>query len=143
MKKISILIVDDDSEDRYLLTSDLEDTGLELDIHERPDGEAALQFFLEYEKNRQEHEDLYPPLIVFLDINMPRMNGMAFLAAFAKARDSISLKPTIFLMLTSSERESDRRESLSYPFVGGYFVKGDAPPEVLRTSLTEVVARAT
>ncbi len=59
----AILVVDDDILQRELFKNCLEDVGLEL--LEAEDGEEALEVF------RREH-----PMLVVMDVNMPRKNGL-------------------------------------------------------------------
>ena len=87
MDRLSILIVDDNASDRYLLKRHLEGLGFPVKFFETEDGVEALEFFKNYEKNRELYPKDYPPMIVFLDINMPRMNGFAFLEEFSKLRN--------------------------------------------------------
>ncbi|HEX8297797.1 MAG TPA: response regulator [Rubricoccaceae bacterium] len=68
------------------------------------------------------------PLIVLLDINMPRMNGMEFLRLL---RADPALKRTIVFVLTTSEREEDKMEAYNGN-VAGYIVKNRAGEDFLR-----------
>ena len=38
------------------------------------------------EENRAKHPQDYPPLVIFLDINMPLLNGFEFLEQFKPIR---------------------------------------------------------
>lgn len=60
------------------------------------------------------------PDVILLDINMPRMDGHEFLEKFSKERAECS---PIVVMLTSSEREDDRKRALAYDFVKDYILK--------------------
>lgn len=69
-----ILLVDDDPDDREFFLFALEDIG-SFTVTEAKDGMEALEYF---------KDASFQPDIVFLDINMPRMNGREFLAEFDK-----------------------------------------------------------
>ncbi|MEM7558366.1 MAG: hypothetical protein AAF394_04530 [Planctomycetota bacterium] len=73
---------------------------------EESDGRAALEFLTDYEVNQAKYGNVYPPIIVFLDINMPRMNGLEFLDEFSNLREeryeckmqSTSNRPTSLIL---------------------------------------------
>ena len=71
MNKHSILIIDDEETDRYLLKRLLKKIKITCKVFEATDGKEALDFFLNEEKNLIKYSDSYPPTIIFLDINMP------------------------------------------------------------------------
>jgi len=126
MKKISVLIVDDSDIDCYLLKRDLEDTEYEFTITVKHDGKTALDFFANRGEDEQALSEGFPPLIVFLDINMPLMDGLEFLEEYAKLRETDpSLQSTVVMMFTSSNNPKDIAESEKYSFVDGFLVKGE------------------
>jgi two-component system chemotaxis response regulator CheY len=104
----SVLIVDDDPFIRKLILTTLEDvSGFEL--HEAGDGEEALAVAART-----------TPAIVFLDIDMPRMDGIS---ACAKLRESAEARDATIVMLTAApaDQEAYAREAgadlfLSKPF---------------------------
>ena len=124
MNVFSFLIIDDDESDRYLLKRLLESGKLETTIFEADDGVAAIDLLQNYEENRAMHGELFPPLIVFLDINMPRMNGFEFLQQFRDLRDQRdAYRSIVFLMVTSSDNERDKEIVSEFDFVKGYIEK--------------------
>jgi len=60
------------------------------------------------------------PVVILLDINMPRMNGHEFLASI---RSDPELRASIVFMLTTSESEADKAEAYERQ-VAGYLIKG-------------------
>lgn len=132
-----ILIVDDNELDRYLLKRKLKDTELRLNIVEKTNGQAALEYISQHEELREQEPGLYPPLVIFLDINMPRMNGFEFLSGFSGVREDapVLFKSSIIMMFTSSGNDRDRERALSFDFVKDYLVKGAFTSDELRDKL--------
>ena len=60
--------------------------------------------------------------VILLDINMPEMNGFAFLEAYERACSSRERHPVV-VMLTSSPDPTDRARALSFSSVRSYVVK--------------------
>ncbi len=92
----AVLVVDDDPFIRGLILTTLEDVA-HFKLFEAADGEAALVVA------RAEH-----PRLVFLDIDMPRLDGIA--ACRALRADPATAGATI-VMLTASAEDSARRRS--------------------------------
>lgn len=124
MSETSVLIIDDDELDRYLLKRLLGASGLDVHIFEEDDGSAALEFLQDHENNRQRYRDAFPPAILFLDINMPIVNGPEFLRQFEAMRVDQDNQGSVIMMFSSSDREEDRDILNQYEFVKDYLVKG-------------------
>lgn len=124
MKQCSIMIVDDDEADRYTLKRLLKSGGICVPVEEAGDGEEAIQYFRNSEANSKTLGEHFPHFIVFLDINMPRMNGFEFLDEFKILREERECyNAVIFLMITSSDNSNDKERAGQYPFVKGYIKK--------------------
>ena len=80
---------------------------------------------LKYLKEQVEQESNLP-CVLFLDINMPFMNGWDFLN---ELKNSIPQIPenTLIYILTSSDFNEDVEKSKSFTELSGYFVKPLAP----------------
>ncbi|AOT07752.1 response regulator [Pseudoalteromonas luteoviolacea] len=125
MDPFSILIVDDNEDDRYILKRQLNSAQLPISkVFEASDGQKAVDFFENDKELFDLFDTLYPPKFVFLDINMPLMNGFEFLEQFEVIRKKFALDAIIIVMFSSSEREKDKQVALSHSFVKGYFIKG-------------------
>lgn len=133
MKPVSVLIVDDRYEDRYLLTRDLQRIGMGDSVFEAEDGQQALEFLTHFEENTAKLGDRFPPCLVFLDISMPRMGGLEFLEEFQKLRQTREGYSTVVvLMFSSSEHREEQHQALEKDFVCDFVVKGATTPEELR-----------
>jgi len=135
MNKISALIVDDNEVDRYLLTRHLNDIDV-VDIFEADDGSSALEFLSDYDKNREMHNGKFPPIVIFLDINMPILNGFEFLDEFDVLRKRLELKACVIMMYSSSERQEDKDKAAKFDFVQDFLIKGEVTPELLRDKVS-------
>ena len=137
----SVLIIDDDEVDRYLMKRQLKQTELNLQVFEVCDGQEALDFFKNFDTLKAKFGDQYPPLISFLDINMPRKNGLEFLDDFAEFRSEVTEMITIFIMVSSARRAEEERRALRHDFVEGYLTKGDFESRDLRSLLDQIISR--
>ena len=137
----SILIIDDSEEDRYLLKRYLKKSRLELSVAEAVNGEQALDFLTEFETRRNDHPDIKPPLVVFLDVNMPIMNGWEFLEAFSARQDQLQINPAAVVMYSTSDQEEDIARAAQFDVVKTYVVKGSYTPEDFRKTIVECVDR--
>lgn len=126
------MIIDDSEVDRYLLKRQLEGTGLNLSVFEQPDGADAIEFLSNYATNRELYPDDFPPMLIFLDVNMPKLDGWGFLKEFDGLREQLEIKSTVIVLFTSSEHPDDRAKAARFPFVRDYLVKGGYTAENLR-----------
>lgn len=134
MKRVNVLIVDDDELDRYILKRQLKKIGVESVI-EKDDGSTALEFLNDYDKNSKLYPDDFPPVIIFLDINMPKVNGFDFLEEFAEMRTRSELASVVVSMYSSSERKEDKERAAEFDFVEGFIVKGEVTKDFLEEKI--------
>jgi len=106
-----ILLVEDDQVDAMTLKRALSDLGVTNALVHLTDGEKALGYL------RTKGNKL--PCFIFLDLNMPRMNGVEFLQ-IVKADKKLKKIPVV--VLTTSRNEKDILESYELS-VAGYVVK--------------------
>jgi DNA-binding response OmpR family regulator len=112
-----LLIVDDEAHIRMLIEQtleDLEDEGVELLFAEN--GEEALNII------QQEEPDL-----VFLDVMMPKMNGME---VCQKVKKELNLLHVYIILLTAKGQEVDRQKGLDMG-ADRYMTKPFDPDEML------------
>jgi CheY-like chemotaxis protein len=117
----AVLIVDDDRFIRKLITTTLEDVS-GFALLEAEDGRAAVEAAVEH-----------CPRLVFLDVDMPRLDGIA---ALRELRAIEALDDTTIVMLTAGhEHEGDARRAGADEFL----TKPFSPLDLLR--LVEDVAQ--
>ena len=132
-----ILIVDDSATDRYLLKRMIKETQLETHIVEKANGVEALAFLQDQEQNKKIFGADYPPIICFLDINMPHMDGWDFLSKFSKVREKLGLTSLTIIMFSSSNNIDQQNKAAQFDCVAGYIVKGEATTIELSNAIME------
>ncbi len=138
MKPVNALIIDDSEIDRYILKRQLNGIGVN-NVFENDDGATALEFLKNYDKNRESHPDKFPPVVIFLDINMPLIDGFQFLQEFSELREKFDYSQCTVLMYSSSERVEDIERASKYGFVADFIVKGETPVEVLKEKIAFLI----
>ena len=113
----TICLIDDDRIYQFTAKRILESTGLSKEILVFQNGEEAVIYL---QKNSKEEERL--PDIIFLDINMPVMDGWQFLEAFQEFCEEL-IKPVTIYMVSSSVDDYDIRKSKEYKLVSDYVIK--------------------
>ena len=112
-----LLIVDDEAHIRMLIEQtleDLEDEGVELLFADN--GADALRII------QEERPDL-----VFLDVMMPKMNGME---VCQKVKKELNITETYIILLTAKGQEVDRQKGLDMG-ANKYMTKPFDPDEML------------
>lgn len=136
-----MLIVDDNAEDRYLLKRYLNKTDLSLIILEASNGQEGIDLLCTpLATLLQNHPELKPPVTLFLDINMPVMNGWEFVEELESRQSQIELKPTVVMMYSTSDADDEKRKANKYSTVAGYIVKGESTPDVLQKAIIEATS---
>jgi len=119
MKMIDcILLVDDDESDNFFHTLTIEEGGFSDQIKVVTDGHHALEYMIKALDHV--HSDEFPiPTIIFLDINMPRMDGFDFLDEYIKLDEQLT-SDIIVIMLTTSLNPYDKEKAMKYKGVKDY-----------------------
>ncbi len=93
--KINILLVEDSSEDQFLIRKALEEYDFKINLFCIHDGEE----FLNIVKRRTHITTIPLPDLIFIDLNMPKMDGLETLKCIKQSKD---LRHIPVLMLTGS-----------------------------------------
>lgn len=102
-----ILLIDDSEADNFLTKRVIKKADVVEEVIVKYSGQDAL----DYLTSKSESEEEYPnPELIFLDINMPGMNGWEFLEKY-RALDKSMRKGIVICMLTTSYAESDRQKA--------------------------------
>jgi CheY-like chemotaxis protein len=123
-----VLIIDDDEINNFTLEAILE-RNAHVDSFEIQDGGISALEYLEQAEVSNDFPDL-----IFVDINMPEMDGYGFLDQY-QSRYLGKHDSTRIYMLSSSVSELDKDRSLAYDFVSEYISK-----PLSRTKLEELIS---
>ena len=99
MGKTLILLVEDDDTEAELMHLALLKNGVAADVIRAKDGAEALDILLSSNGNGNPQ-----PSVVFLDLNLPKVNGMEVLQVI-RSKDGLRMVPVV--MLSSSARAED------------------------------------
>ena len=114
-KPLHIILIEDDEVDAEAITRAFKAIGVAARTTRFVDGRSAIDS-LRGPFGRQLQSE---PYLILLDLNMPRMNGFAFLD---ELRQDAVLKRSIVFTLSGSEAEGDRAAAYDRR-VAGYLVK--------------------
>lgn len=120
----NVLLIDDSNIVRKVLMKTFGMTGIPVgQFLEAENGKVALELL------KQNWVD-----VVFLDINMPVMNGIDFMRAFMQEPEFKEIP----VIVVSTEGSKERREELDQAGVKAYLRK-PVPPEVLVETISTVL----
>lgn len=117
-----VLLVDDDDTSLFLSELTISRSGLALHTHVTRSGDEALDFINQHCEKETVIAVPPCPVVIFLDINMPGMDGFDFLESITSKESSLEEKPFQVFMLTSSDNRKDIERAQSFG-VAGYINK--------------------
>jgi CheY-like chemotaxis protein len=122
-----IMLIDDSAADNRYHKMVLEGMNIANRVEVANDCLEAIQFL------ETKNQDL--PDLIFLDLNMPKMNGWEFLDTYKQLGIGTNSKP-IVTILTTSENPADQKRANDIDEVKGFFVK-----PLSEDSLNEIIER--
>lgn len=120
---IEVMLVEDNPDDARLTMRALEGAKIHNRVHLANSAEAAL----DYLRRRGVHADAPAPDLILLDLNLPKMDGRAFLAEI-KSDEQFRNIPVV--VLTGSQAEADIARSYQL-HANAYVTKPVDPIEFL------------
>ena len=103
-KKIStLLLVDDDQDDRFLFKEALAEADNSVEFTEASNGADALEKLMSGKVSL--------PDLIFLDVNMPRMNGLDCLKHL---KENVRFKDVPVVMYSTAASDDYQRECLNH-----------------------------
>lgn len=121
-KYYAVMLVDDNEIDNLINQKMIEASNICDHIFVHSGAKSAIEFLKNIEKLAKGPVDLYLPEIIFLDIDMPLMDGFQFLDEFEKLSDSIKSHCKV-VMLTSSLNPQDMNRAKKNQHVLKYLNK--------------------
>ena len=111
-----ILLIDDDEPTNFLNQMTLEQAGCARHIQIVQSGQEALDYLMHKGKysNGMPHPDL-----IFLDINMPAMDGWEFLERYRQLQPEQKAS-IVMIMLTTSLNPDDEAKAREIPEIKGF-----------------------
>ena len=108
MNRCNILIAEDDPDDRFILQQAIGELGVGADLRFVEDGEELLCYLRR--SGKYADATLSPrPLLIFLDLNMPKKDGRQ---ALAEIKTDPDLKNIPVAIWTTSEEKKDKTQCL-------------------------------
>ena len=102
-KPITIVLAEDDPDDRMMAVEALEESRLANDLHIVEDGEELMDYL--YHRGKFETlKNWYLPGLILLDLNMPKKDGRE---ALKEIKADINLRRIPIVVLTTSDEEED------------------------------------
>jgi len=114
----NVLLIEDDPITVLVCERITKLSGFAEQFHASGNGLDAVEYLNKTANERP--EDL--PDLIFLDINMPIMNGWEFLDQFDKIESLFQRLPIIYILSSTVDPE-DQRKALSYPIVKNFISK--------------------
>lgn len=118
-----ILCVDDDAITLMLCKKVIAKAEFASQIETSNNGEEALQYFENLKREKEANNIVSEPQLIFLDLNMPIMNGWEFLDIFSKS-DYYTIFPEVkVIVLSSTIDPRDIEKAKQYPMVLNFLSK--------------------
>jgi len=107
-KKLNcVLLIDDDEPTNFISSMLIEEAGCTEYVHVVQSGQAALNYLLKCGQSAEPDKNFPIPDLIFLDINMPAMNGWEFLHKYNELNNK-KKNEIVIIMLTTSLNPDDR-----------------------------------
>ncbi|MEM1399179.1 MAG: response regulator [Pseudomonadota bacterium] len=116
-RMVTLLVVEDDELDVIGVKRALRALRVNNPVVVAKDGVDALDIL----RGQNGRQKLEAPYIILLDLNMPRMDGLEFLAVI---RSDPNLRSSVVFVLTTSDDQEDIIKAYDHN-VAGYIVKAD------------------
>ncbi|KQC34339.1 transcriptional regulator [Nonlabens sp. YIK11] len=116
-KPFILSLIDDDEIYQYGFKRTVEKSRFAKKVLVFSDGEQAINFMIDNIANAQELPD-----VIFLDINMPIMNGFEFMEEYIKLKPKVGKRITIY-MVSSSIDPTDVERAKSISELTDYIIK--------------------
>lgn len=104
-----VLLIDDDKATNFFNTIMIDRHENFAEVRALQSGKIALEYLKEAEQGKEQVPDL-----IFLDINMPGMNGWEFLTEFQKIDPQFTAQIKIIILSTTSDPDEVKKSFKNY-----------------------------
>ena len=118
-----ILCVDDDAITLMLCKKVIERVAFANEVLTAKNGEEAIDYFNKLAPEYKLNKNVSYPKLIFLDLNMPIMNGWEFLDNYLQNEYQEVFKEAKFIVLSSTIDPQDVVKAKSYPMVIDFLSK--------------------
>lgn len=135
-----VLLIDDDDPTNYLNRLIVEQVDCADSIQVVQSGQEALDYLTNAGTYQTGNTHFPQPDLIFLDINMPGMDGWEFLEKY-KALTNGQKAKIVMVMLTTSLNPDDELRARTFPEISGFENKplnGDMVENILRRSFPAI-----
>ncbi|MCC9607082.1 response regulator [Blastopirellula sp. JC732] len=119
---VTIAVVDDSDVDRYLVQRVAKYLEMDAKVIEFEAGDHFFDAIIDEQRRATDFGDFPPPVLILLDINMPRMNGHEVLESMQE-KFGKEYNFMVVVMYSSSDFAEDKLNAMKFPFVKDYIVK--------------------
>jgi CheY-like chemotaxis protein len=123
MNELTIVLVEDDDIDAEVVKRNLAKAKIINPLVRATDGVDALDML----RGHGGRERIKPPYLLLVDIQMPRMDGIALIR---EIRADPQLTRTVIFVLTTSDDDRDKMNAYN-EHIAGYVVKSNTKEELL------------
>jgi CheY-like chemotaxis protein len=109
-----IMLIDDSSDDNFIHEREIKKADISNIVVTKYSGRKALEYLISREEPRSD--------LIFLDINMPGMNGWEFLEEYNRLDQELRSR-AIIVMLTTSDNFVDLAKAKTWSIVSDYITK--------------------
>jgi len=118
----TVMLIDDNEIDNFINTKMIEGCNFAGHIYVNTDGKSALEFLKNLERMGSKGIDLLPQ-IIFLDLNMPGIDGFKFIENFEKVLHPDFRKGIKIVILSSSMNPADAENAKAIKSINQYISK--------------------
>lgn len=118
----AVMLIDDNEIDNLINQKMIEASAIAEHIFTHTGAKSAIEFLKNIDKMAAAGGGVFLPEIIFLDIDMPLMDGFQFLEEFEKLSDNIKNNCKV-IMLTSSMNPQDLSKAKKNTYVKKYINK--------------------
>ncbi len=122
--ELTVFLVDDDDVACEAVVRSFKKHSIPFPVVTAKDGVEALEVL----RGKHPSKRFTGPIVILLDLNMPRMDGFEFLQ---ELRSDPELSSNVVFILTTSNDDNDRTRAYS-EHIAGYMVKSSVGPQFSR-----------